>query len=144
MVSIFGQRGEIGQLCGAHVVRWENGYVMAGGESGRSGTGFGVKWASVCQSAYNDESAAYLASVGVCSGEGSVDLCVVCAGGEYPTGPARACGVYPPGEYRHATSYACDPCAADSAKCQAVFGSRAWALDGSLTCGGLVSGCVSS
>ena len=44
VVSIFGQWGEIGQLCGAHVVWWENRHVVAGGESARNGTTFGVEW----------------------------------------------------------------------------------------------------
>ena len=99
---------------------------------------------AACRAVYNDDYAAYLAGRGVCNGRGSVDVCVVCAGGEYPIGPARGCDVCPPGEYRHATSYACDPCPANSAECQAVFGSGAWALDSSLTCGGLVSGCVAT
>ena len=96
---------------------------------------------AACQAAYSD-TAAYVVSEGVCSGEGSMDVCVVCTGGAYPIGPARACGVCPAGEYRHATSFACDPCPADSAECQAVFGSSGWSLDTSVTCSGLESGCV--
>ena len=70
-------------------------------------------------------------------------MCVWCVRQESTRlGWTRACGVCPPGEYRHATSYACDPCPADSAECQAVFGSVAWSLDSSVTCSGLVSGCV--
>ena len=41
---------------------------------------------AVCRTAYGDDTAAYVGSVGVCSGEGSMDECVVCTGGEYPIG----------------------------------------------------------
>ena len=96
---------------------------------------------AVCQAAYNDDSAVFVASVGQCSGEGSVDVCVVCTGGEYPIGPSRACGECPPGEYRHPSSFTCEACPADGAECQAAFGSSGGSLDSSVTCGGLVSGC---
>ena len=145
----------VGPLAGGEFGRYtalsSDGTVVAVGSSLRSGVRvfdltaeLGNVDDAVCQTAYNDDSAAYVASVGVCNGEGSVDVCVVCVVGEYPIGPAGACGVCAGGEYRHATSYTCEPCPADSAECQAVFGSEAWTLDSSLTCGGLVSGCVSS
>ena len=133
---------------GIHVALSGDGTVVAAANSSGSGVrviGLTAERVSAddaaCQTAYND-TAAYVASLGVCSGEGSMDVCVVCTGGGYPIGRLGACGVCLAGEYRHATSYTCDPCPADSAECYAVFGSAAGLLDVNVTCGGLVSGCV--
>ena len=141
-----------GKLFGTYAALSRDGTVVAG--IGGFGTGigsrvfdltaeYGVVTDAVCETAYNDDSAEYVAGAGECNGDGSRDVCVACAGGgEYPIGPSRTCGVCPTGEYRHATTYACEACPADSAECQAVFGSSAWSLDSAVTCGGLASGCV--
>ena len=140
-----------GRRFGTYAALSSDGTVVAAGSGGEFGirvldltAQLGNVSDAVCRTVYNDDSAAYMASAGVCSGEGIVDVCVVCENGEYPIGPSRTCGACLLGEYRDATSYACDPCPADSADCQALFGSRTslWSLDRSLTCGGLVSGCV--
>ena len=136
---------------GRYAALSSDGTVVAAG----SDTGFGVRVFNltaelgnvddaVCRAVYNDDSAAYVASLGVCGGEGSRDVCMVCVGVEYPIGPLRACGVCLPGEYRHPTSYTCNLCPANSAECEAMLGSGPWVLPGSLTCGGLVSGCVAT
>ena len=136
---------------GTYVALSGDGTVVAGISGRLSGVGclafdltaeLGGVGDGVCQAAFDDDSAAYLPGAGLCSGMGITDVCVACEGGEYPIGPTRACGVCVAGEYRHPTSFACRPCPADSAECQAVFGSSAWSLDSSLMCGGLVSGCV--
>ena len=161
--------GSVGSSFGTGAALSRDGTVIAGIGGTSTGVGsrvfdltaeVGIVDDAVCQTALNDNSAVFVANAGQCSGEGSADVCLVCTGGEYPIGPeracgvcmrgaypigpARACGLCPGGEYRHATSYTCDPCPANSAECRAVFRSGAWALDSSVTCGGLVSGCVVS